>query len=163
MILTEVYVSLFKRLPRNNGKWPETTANISETEETNASRTRIFMHLCFLSLSLSEMFICQRFGIRQRVLAGSPRHTLNRRPHAARHCRGGGGVLRCYFNTMYVCIYRKTDAPQLYLFPLKRHATRVTWATAYAPVPRRRTIQTWPSFVWVGHTSFHRFGGWLAV
>ena len=50
---------------------------------------------------------------------GSPRHTLSRRPHAARYSGGGGGVLRCYFNTMYVCIYRKTDAPQLYLFPFK--------------------------------------------
>ena len=50
---------------------------------------------------------------------GSPRHTLNRRPHAARHSGGDGGVLRCYFNTIYVCIYRKTDAPQLYLFPFK--------------------------------------------
>ena len=50
---------------------------------------------------------------------GSPRHTLNRRPHAARHSGGDGGVLRCYFNTIYVSIYRKTDAPQLYLFPFK--------------------------------------------
>ena len=75
------------------------------------------MQLCFLRLRLSEMLICQ--GLWQRAPAGSPRHTLNRRPHAARHSGGDGGVLRCYFNTIYVSIYRKTDAPQLYLFPFK--------------------------------------------
>ena len=69
---------------------------------------------------------------------GSPRHTLSRRPHAARYSGGDVGVLRCYFNTMYVCIHRKTDAPQLYLFPFK--------------VMRRGSRG--PLFVRVGDTSF---------
>ena len=46
---------------------------------------------------------------------GYPRHTLSRRPRAARHSGGGGGVRLCYFNTLCLCIYRKTDAPQLIL------------------------------------------------
>ena len=78
---------------------------------------------------------------------GYLRRTLNRRPRVARHSDGGGDVLLCYLNTMYVCIYRKTDAPQLYPFPFKGHAARVTWARAYAAIPRRQTIQAGPLFV----------------
>ena len=40
------------------------------------------------------------------LVAGSPHHTLNRCPHAARYSGGEGGVLRCFFNTIHVCIYR---------------------------------------------------------
>jgi hypothetical protein len=53
----------------------------------------------------------------------------------------------CMYVCMYVCIYRKTDAPQLYPFPGKGHAARVTWARAYAPIPRRQTLQAGPLFV----------------
>jgi hypothetical protein len=105
----------------------------------------------------------ERACVRRRTLV--PRHTLNLRPNAAQYSGGGGGVLRCYFNTMYVCIYRKTDAPQLYLFSFKGHAARVTWARAYAPDPRRQTIQTGPLFVCVGDTSvfIYLVVRWLAT
>ena len=76
----------------------------------------------------------ERACVRRRTMA--PRHTLNLRPNAAQHSSGGGGALRRHLNTMYACIYRKTDAPRLYLFPIKGHAARVTWARAYAPDPK---------------------------
>ena len=67
--------------------------------------------------------------------AGSPHQTLNHRPRVARHSGGGGDVLLCYLDIMYVrmhvCIYRKTDVPQLYPFPLKGHAARATWAKQF--------------------------------
>ena len=61
------------------------------------------MQLGFLRLRWSEMLLCQ--GLGAMAAGGSPRHTLHRRPHAARHSGGDGGVLRCYFNIMYVCMY----------------------------------------------------------
>ena len=51
---------------------------------------------------------------------GSPRHTLSRRPHAARHSGGDGGVLRCYFNTIYVSIYIERQTPHSFTFSLLR-------------------------------------------
>jgi len=44
-----------------------------------------------------------------RAPAGFPQHTLNRL-HVTHHSGDDGGVPRCYFKTMYVCIYRRPTA-----------------------------------------------------
>ena len=108
-----------------------------------------------LSRSLRRACAC----VRRKALA--PRAT---RWIVARTRRATAAVVAVFcgvplIQCMYVCIYRRTDAPQLYL----GHAARVTWARAFAPVPRRQTIQTEPIFVSVGDTSFFicLMVGWL--
>ena len=123
---------------KHTGGCPETTVNVLETIESHCClKMRFLIQVGFLRPGLSEMFVCQGLCLttsvrgkatsfqnaracQRRKALPPPAPHLNRHPHAVRYSGGGGGVVWCYLNTMYVCIYRKTDAPQLYLFPFKR-------------------------------------------
>ena len=96
----------------------------------------------------------------QRASAGSPHQTQNRRPRVARHSGGGGDVLLRYLNTMYACIYRKTDAPQLYPFPFKkvmRRGSRGQRLTRQFLVAKQ-----YEQGLYLFDTSFYIFDGRLA-